>query len=100
LEVEAMKLDWKPIIKTATKAAEDLGHKLGPIDRAKHGIFGGNALRMMRCETCCGCGWVAWIEGGGAHTDSQGFGCGGRILKYRCGTPEAQGFKRGAGDDR
>jgi hypothetical protein len=82
-----MGLNWKPIIKTAKKAAEDLGHKLGPFGRAKQGIFVGNAVRMVSCETChYGCGWVM-------HTDRRGFSAGGRILKYRCGTPEAQGFK-------
>ena len=86
-----MGLNWKPIIKTATKAAEDLGHKLGPFTSTQR-HFSDNALRMVSCETCYGCAWVAWIDGGVKHTDSLGFRCGGRLLKYRCGTPEAAGL--------
>ena len=36
-----MGLDWKPIINTVRKEAEQLGHKIGRFDRAKTGIFGG-----------------------------------------------------------
>ena len=85
-----MKLDWKPIIKTATKAAEELGHKLRPFGRD---TGRGPAFRMVSCEKCGGCAWVQ-------YTNIRGFTAGGRILKYRCGTPEAQGFKSGAGDER
>jgi len=80
-----MGLDWKPIINTVRKEAEQLGHKIGRFDRAKTGIFGGSH-RMVACETCCGCMWVA-------HTARGKFRCGGRLLMYRCGTQEAQGFK-------
>lgn len=42
-------LNWKPIIKTATKAAEDLGHKLGRFGRTRQGI--GHARRIASCGT-------------------------------------------------
>lgn len=75
----ATKLNWKPIQKRATEAAEALGHKLEPFGKANRSV------RSASCETCYGCCWVA-------HSPTRGYSAGGRILKYRCGTNEAMGL--------
>jgi hypothetical protein len=85
-------LNWKPIIKIANTAAEGLGHKLGAFSRTRGGMCGDN-IRTVLCEQCYGCCWVAHLVHPGPHTDSKGYGCGGRLLKYRCGTPEAAGLR-------
>jgi len=79
------RLDWKPIRSQAVKAAEALGHKLGPFDSKTTGF--GNVVRMASCLKCHGCCWMAFQNSG------RGFGADGRLLKYRCGTPEAMGIK-------
>jgi hypothetical protein len=84
-------VNWNPIRKQALTAAEALGHKLGPFDtKTTRGMTRdrfGNVARMASCETCGGCCWIAFQPG-------RGFGAGGRLLKYKCGTPEAAGFIR------
>lgn len=79
------RLDWKPIATEAVKTAKGLGHTLSR--------FGGNmgheqrnSFRMATCATCYGCCWISFQS-------TRGYRAGGRLLKYRCGTPEAQGFK-------
>lgn len=82
------RLNWKPIIEQATQAAEALGHKLelfGP-NSGRAGQC--NAMRMAGCTKCHGCCWIA-------YSITRGFGAGGRLLHYRCGTPEAMGVKSG-----
>lgn len=74
-------MNWKPITAEAVKAAEALGHKLEPF-RKRHGR---SLIKMASCEKCMGCCWIAYQEG-------KGFGAGGRILKYECGTKEAAGL--------
>ena len=76
-------MDWKPIRDTCTKAAEANGHKLGTFGTRK---TASGTVRMVSCETCYGCCWIAW-------TITRGFITGGRLLKYKCGTPEAAGVK-------
>lgn len=75
------RMSWNPIKRAATKAATAMGHRMG--------IFGGGyrspSVKTAMCETCGGCCWVA-------YTPSRGFGCGGRLLRYRCGTKEAAGL--------
>lgn len=72
------RLKWKSITRRCTKAAEQMGHKLEPFKATS------SILRMSGCETCGGCCWVA-------HSSVRGFVAGGRLLAYRCGTPEAVG---------
>jgi hypothetical protein len=81
-------LNWKPIEASATKAAEALGHKLEPF-RKHRSRFGSssNQGRMATCETCFGCCRVSY--------DGHRFGAEGRLLAFRCGTPEAAGIKVG-----
>lgn len=78
------KLNWKPITALAIKAAEDLGHKLGEFELHRNRLGTAPQLRMASCEKCYGCCWIAW-------TPTRGFGAGGRLLAYRCGTNEAMG---------
>lgn len=74
-------LNWKPIKKVCIEAAESLGHKLEAFKNFKNTGW----LKMASCKKCYGCCWIA-------HTPSRGFGAGGRLLIYRCGTPEAEGL--------
>lgn len=78
---QTTRLNWKPIRAQAIAAAEALGHNLGPFSK----ISGRKSLKMANCETCYGCCWIAF-------TTTRGYGAGGRLLKYRCGTPEAAGL--------
>lgn len=73
-------LDWKPISIRAVERAKSLGHRIDGFERKPKRSF-----RMASCQNCGGCCWVAWT--------GRGFGFGGRILRYRCGTPEAAGLK-------
>lgn len=82
------KLDWKPISEQAVKWAEELGHKLGPFELHRDPRMSPSLLKMASCETCGGCCWIL-------HDSKREFRCGGRLVKYRCGTPEAAGFKSG-----
>ena len=61
----------------ARKVAKELGHDLGAFSGKRPG------LKMASCLKCYGCCWVSYGDGGR---------CGGRLLKYACGTPEAAGF--------
>lgn len=74
-------MDWRSIRKGAIKAATDMGHELGPFKRHK----GNHPLQTAMCDKCFGCCWIAFHP-------SRGFIGGGRLMKYRCGTPEAAGF--------
>jgi hypothetical protein len=85
-EESVSRLNWTPIKQRAVKAAESLGHKLGPFERGYLSYTG--QLKMASCERCFGCCWVAISQ--------RGFVAGGRLLKFRCGTPEAAGL---IGDD-
>lgn len=83
------KLNWKPIIAEATKAAEQLGHKLLPFGKTLRSPMGApTAVRTASCADCYGCCWIDWLQG-------RGHRAGGRILKYKCGTAEAMGMKSG-----
>lgn len=73
--------DWNPIQTKAIKAAEALGHRVEYFRRERRTP----GVRTAHCETCHGCCWVT--------IDDEGGKAGGRLLKYRCGTPEAAGFK-------
>ncbi len=74
-------MNWRSIKSRCVSEAVNLGHKPGKFARPSNSPF----IRMMSCETCGGCCWVGWSL-------ARGFGFGGRIVRYRCGTPEAQGF--------
>jgi hypothetical protein len=76
----AGRLNWKPIRKVCVEAAQAMGHKLSGFDKRKSTP----SVRTAMCETCYGCCWIA-------YSSTRGFGAGGRLLKYRCGTPEAAG---------
>ena len=76
------RLDWKPIKAKANNAAVKLGHQLGPFEHERLSFAG--RLKMASCIKCHGCCWIS-------HTQ-KGFIAGGRLLKFRCGTPEAAGF--------
>ena len=78
-----MRVDWKPIKTKANAAAEQLGHQLGPFERGYLSYTG--QLKMANCLKCGGFCWIAQKQ--------NGFVAGGRLLKFRCGTPEAAGFK-------
>jgi hypothetical protein len=80
-------LDWNPIRQRAIERAEALGHKLGPFDSSRAHFV--NGMRMAECETCHGCCWITFQLG-----SRGGFKMGGRLLKYKCGTPEAMGLLR------
>lgn len=79
------RLDWKPITKVAIRAAEELGHTLDTFTGRRSGISPAKCKTAM-CVECFGCCWIA-------YTPSRGFTAGGRLLAYRCGTPEAMGIK-------
>lgn len=79
-----MAINWSPIRKAATHAAKILGHSIS-FYRSRSTVLG--SLRMGTCETCGGCCWIAFTS------NSAKFDAGGRILRYRCGTDEAMGFK-------
>jgi hypothetical protein len=49
-------MNWKPIKAQAIKAAEALGHKLGPFDHRTLGV--GGTAKFAMCETCHG-----WLLG-------------------------------------
>lgn len=75
------RLNWKPIQAEAIKAAAELGREVASFTpRRSH-----QSVKTAQCETCYGCCCVAMT--------GDGFKGGGRILKYRCGTPEARGVK-------
>lgn len=74
------KLNWKPITEAAIDAAGVLGHTLDKFERKS-----GRSFKMASCTICYGCCWIA-------HETMRGFIVGGRLLKYRCGTPEAAGL--------
>jgi len=77
-----MRLTWGPIRKQAIEAAREMGHTVSSFtSRRIH-----PAVRTGMCNTCYGWCWIA-IKPSGE------FVMGGRLLSYRCGTPEAQGFK-------
>jgi hypothetical protein len=78
-----MRRDWKPIKAKVNQAAEKLGHQLEPFNRERLSFAG--PLRMANCTKCGGCCWISHAQ--------KGFVAGGRLLKFRCGTPEAAGFK-------
>jgi hypothetical protein len=75
-----VRLDWRSIQKRCTEAAQKMGHELGPFKP-----HGRGQLRMASCDACYGCCWVA-------YQPSRGFGAGGRLLMYACGTNEAAGL--------
>jgi hypothetical protein len=74
-------INWKPIRKICIEAAEALGHKIGEFKARKETPD----VRTAICTTCYGCCWIG-------RSPTRGFGAGGRLLKYRCGTPEAAGL--------
>lgn len=76
-------LDWSPIGKACTEAATAMGHKLGEFEIRKDTP----SVRMAMCKQCFGCCWIG-------YTPTRGFTAGGRLTKYRCGTPEAAGLIR------
>jgi hypothetical protein len=79
------RLNWKPIVDQASRVAESLGHQLGPFTTHRNRFGSGNVVRTATCNLCGGCCWIAF---------SERYGAGGRLLKYRCGTPEAMGLLR------
>jgi hypothetical protein len=80
--------NWKSIQAIAVERAAKLGHSVESFTsrRATPGV------KTAHCDICYGCCWVA-------HSPSRGYSAGGRILKYKCGTPEAQGKKAGGKHD-
>jgi hypothetical protein len=81
-------LNWKPITKKAVDVAESLGHVVRRFEGNGGAMYA--ASRIGVCEKCGGCCFIGWRK----NLESKGgvFSAGGRILKYRCGTPEAAGF--------
>jgi hypothetical protein len=73
--------NWNPIRKTCTAAAEANGHALGVFESRSSTP----SVRTAMCVKCLGCCWIA-------HSETRGFSTGGRLLKCRCGTPEAAGL--------
>ena len=82
------RLNWRPITEQATHAAEALGHKLERFEGGPRSQLGSNLVRTAGCSKCHGCCWIA-------YSITRGFGAGGRLLHYACGTPEAMGMKSG-----
>jgi len=78
-------LNWKQIIDQADAAAQALGHDLFAFESARNMPGSPARCKTAMCIDCGGCCWVSWIP-------SAGFRCGGRILRYKCGTPEAMGL--------
>lgn len=79
------RLDWRKIRAFATAEAEKLGHKLEPWTnhtRPHHPLK--MAIKMAMCAICYGCCWMDFVS-------PRGYRCGGRLLKYKCGTHEAAG---------
>lgn len=75
-------MNWNSIASAARMAAEANGHSLSAFK--KRGL---SQIKMASCTKCYGCCWIAW------HPAKAGFIAGGRLLKYKCGTPEAAGLK-------
>lgn len=71
--------EWKPIQKACIEAATAMGHTLGITGRRAT-----PSVKTAMCNKCFGCCWVA-------RNATRGFDAGGRLVKYRCGTPEAAG---------
>ena len=80
------RLNWKPIQNKANEAAKLLGHTLGSFESHRNGQAR-NSVKMASCEICYGCCWIA-------YTANRGFGAGGRLLIFRCGTSEAMGLNK------
>lgn len=74
---------WNSIAAVATKSGSKMGHALGKFNIKTRTP----SVRMAMCKTCHGC----WI----AVNHKAEYTTGGRLFKYRCGTPEAQGFIAG-----
>lgn len=77
-----MTKDWKPIARTATEAAKELGHQIGGFEINQKTP----SVRMASCDKCFGCCWIGYAG------IVKGFQAGGRALKYRCGTNKAKGI--------
>src|ERR1041385_3811135 len=72
---------WRSIRESCIKAAEEMGHTLPRRFTSRTSTPG---VKTAMCTKCYGCCWIAFSA-------SRGFGAGGRLLKYRCGTREAAG---------
>jgi hypothetical protein len=77
--------NWAAVIRSATMAAEKQGHVLGPFSKPSMRT---PDVRVASCEKCGGCCDVGYIK----LRSGDRYSASGRLLKYRCGTPEAAGF--------
>ncbi len=75
---------WARAAAEAIQAAEAMGHTMTEFPRRSGKRT--PDVRTASCVTCGGCCWVGFYL-------YRGFAIGGRLLKYKCGTPEAAGFK-------